>query len=196
VVKGIRGDSSPERKHVPYDDWVRSSRFERLAHFMDIWSRQYPRFTASFRIRNSGNWEIQLRPCGGHIILLNFRKRMTFSQTCLYYTRTTDKRQLLTAIVTSVYTGRQRPAAKTTRRDHTRGPHKMSISTRQQRIHIIIIAPFGDAYEKIGTIQRRLAWPLHKDDTLSRSGRSTDLNIYFVLICNRSLLCCNYMLPL
>src|SRR5882724_10630239 len=27
--------------------------------------------------------------------------------------------------------------------------------------------------------QRRLAWPLHKDDTLSRSGRSTDLNIYF-----------------
>ncbi|KAF9463520.1 hypothetical protein BDZ94DRAFT_1163835, partial [Collybia nuda] len=42
--------------------------------------------------------------------------------------------------------------------------------------------PFGVTYEKIGTIQRRLAWPLHKDDTLSRSGRSTDLNIYFVLI--------------
>ncbi|KAF9564552.1 hypothetical protein CPC08DRAFT_631113, partial [Agrocybe pediades] len=39
--------------------------------------------------------------------------------------------------------------------------------------------PFGVTYEKIGTIQRRLAWPLHKDDTLSRSGRSTDLNIYF-----------------
>ena len=38
--------------------------------------------------------------------------------------------------------------------------------------------PFGVTYEKIGTIQRRLAWPLHKDDTLSRSGRSTDLNIY------------------
>ncbi|EIW58387.1 uncharacterized protein TRAVEDRAFT_123363, partial [Trametes versicolor FP-101664 SS1] len=37
---------------------------------------------------------------------------------------------------------------------------------------------FGVTYEKIGTIQRRLAWPLHKDDTLSRSGRSTDLNIY------------------
>lgn len=30
--------------------------------------------------------------------------------------------------------------------------------------------PFGVTYEKIGTIQRRLAWPLHKDDTLSRSG--------------------------
>jgi hypothetical protein len=43
------------------------------------------------------------------------------------------------------------------------------------------IAPFGDAYEKIGTIQRRLAWPLHKDDTLFQSGRSTDLNIYFTL---------------
>ena len=40
-------------------------------------------------------------------------------------------------------------------------------------------APFGDAYEKIGTIQRRLAWPLHKDDTLFQSGRPTGLNIYF-----------------
>ncbi|KAF8950568.1 hypothetical protein BDZ97DRAFT_1186741 [Flammula alnicola] len=39
--------------------------------------------------------------------------------------------------------------------------------------------PFGVTYKKIGTIQRRLAWPLHKDDTLSRSGRFTDLNIYF-----------------
>ncbi|KAI0355717.1 hypothetical protein OH77DRAFT_1539528 [Trametes cingulata] len=40
------------------------------------------------------------------------------------------------------------------------------------------IVPFGVTYEKIGTIQRRLAWPLHKDDTLSRSGRPTGLNIY------------------
>ncbi|KAA1475844.1 hypothetical protein DENSPDRAFT_826543, partial [Dentipellis sp. KUC8613] len=39
--------------------------------------------------------------------------------------------------------------------------------------------PFGVTYEKIGTIQRRLAWPLHKDDTLSQSGRPTGLNIYF-----------------
>ncbi len=46
---------------------------------------------------------------------------------------------------------------------------------------LIIIAPFGDAYEKIGTIQRRLAWPLHKDDTLFQSGRPTGLNIYFTL---------------
>ena len=44
---------------------------------------------------------------------------------------------------------------------------------------ISIIALFGDAYEKIGTIQRRLAWPLHKDDTLFQSGRPTGLNIYF-----------------
>ncbi|KIJ97733.1 hypothetical protein K443DRAFT_105167 [Laccaria amethystina LaAM-08-1] len=44
-----------------------------------------------------------------------------------------------------------------------------------------IYVPFGVTYEKIGTIQRRLAWPLHKDDTLSRSGRPTGLNIYFVL---------------
>ncbi|KAI0746039.1 hypothetical protein C8Q76DRAFT_600974, partial [Earliella scabrosa] len=42
--------------------------------------------------------------------------------------------------------------------------------------------PFGVTYEKIGTIQRRLAWPLHKDDTLSRSGRPTGLNIYCLLI--------------
>ncbi|KAI0299528.1 hypothetical protein BC826DRAFT_906360, partial [Russula brevipes] len=42
------------------------------------------------------------------------------------------------------------------------------------------IAPFGDAYEKIGTIQRRLAWPLHKDDTLFQSGRPTGLNIYLI----------------
>jgi len=47
-----------------------------------------------------------------------------------------------------------------------------------------MFVPFGVTYEKIGTIQRRLAWPLHKDDTLSRSGRSTDLNIYFVLHLN------------
>ncbi|EIM84465.1 uncharacterized protein STEHIDRAFT_61381, partial [Stereum hirsutum FP-91666 SS1] len=41
------------------------------------------------------------------------------------------------------------------------------------------IVPFGVTYEKIGTIQRRLAWPLHKDDTLLQSGRPTGLNIYF-----------------
>ncbi|KAI0794257.1 hypothetical protein C8Q74DRAFT_1247617, partial [Fomes fomentarius] len=42
-------------------------------------------------------------------------------------------------------------------------------------VHIV---PLGVTYEKIGTIQRRLAWPLHKDDTLSWSGRPTGLNIY------------------
>ena len=31
-----------------------------------------------------------------------------------------------------------------------------------------MVVPFGVTYEKIGTIQRRLAWPLHKDDTLFR----------------------------
>ncbi|KAL6297833.1 hypothetical protein BKA93DRAFT_717154, partial [Sparassis latifolia] len=46
-----------------------------------------------------------------------------------------------------------------------------------------VYVPFGVTYEKIGTIQRRLAWPLHKDDTLSRSGRPTGLNIY-VLFCS------------
>ncbi|KIK69108.1 hypothetical protein GYMLUDRAFT_153050 [Collybiopsis luxurians FD-317 M1] len=41
--------------------------------------------------------------------------------------------------------------------------------------------PFGVTYENIGTIQRRLAWPLHKDDTLFQSGSSTELNIYCFL---------------
>ncbi|KZT34052.1 hypothetical protein SISSUDRAFT_992342, partial [Sistotremastrum suecicum HHB10207 ss-3] len=39
--------------------------------------------------------------------------------------------------------------------------------------------PFGVAYIILGTIQRRLAWPLHKDDTLNQSGRASALNIYF-----------------
>ncbi|KAG2031616.1 hypothetical protein BDR03DRAFT_1028726, partial [Suillus americanus] len=45
--------------------------------------------------------------------------------------------------------------------------------------------PLRGDIRKIGTIQRRLAWPLHKDDTLSRSGRPTGLNIYcsFFLRC-------------
>ena len=66
-------------------------------------------------------------------------------------------------------------------RDHgyTRGPGKISNCSCQEGIRPILIAPFGDAYEKIGMIQRRLAWPLHKDDTLFQSGRPTGLNIYF-----------------
>jgi hypothetical protein len=61
----------------------------------------------------------------------------------------------------------------------TRGLNKIEKFTCAIRSSTIIIAPFGDAYEKIGTIQRRLAWPLHKDDTLFQSGRPTGLNIYF-----------------
>ncbi|KAI6140428.1 hypothetical protein BKA82DRAFT_170839, partial [Pisolithus tinctorius] len=52
-------------------------------------------------------------------------------------------------------------------------------------------------YVKIGTIQRRLACPLHKDDTLFRSGRPTGLNIYFVfslvLLCSH---CSNIILKI
>ena len=61
----------------------------------------------------------------------------------------------------------------------TRVLHKIRISTHGEGVGALTIAPFGDAYEKIGTIQRRLAWPLHKDDTLFQSGRPTGLNIYF-----------------
>ncbi|KAI5889535.1 uncharacterized protein SCHCODRAFT_059117, partial [Schizophyllum commune H4-8] len=45
-----------------------------------------------------------------------------------------------------------------------------------------LYVPFGVTYEKFGTIQRRLAWPLHKDDTLFRSGRPTGLNIYCLFL--------------
>jgi hypothetical protein len=65
----------------------------------------------------------------------------------------------------------------------TRGPYKINISSCRDQVRPIPIAPFGDAYEKIGTIQRRLAWPLHKDDTLFQSGRPTGLNIYFYFPC-------------
>jgi hypothetical protein len=71
---------------------------------------------------------------------------------------------------------------------HTRGPYKISISSCRDQFCPISIAPFGDAYEKIGTIQRRLAWPLHKDDTLFQSGRPTGLNIYFIFPSQISLL--------
>ena len=33
---------------------------------------------------------------------------------------------------------------------------------------MLILSIFGWAYTKIGTIQRRLAWPLRKDDTQNR----------------------------
>ena len=61
----------------------------------------------------------------------------------------------------------------------TRDPNKMQNLAHDPLCLPLYNVPFGVTYEKIGTIQRRLAWPLHKDDTLSRSGRSTDLNIYF-----------------
>ena len=37
-----------------------------------------------------------------------------------------------------------------------------------QKIEIYECASFGCTYTKIGTIQRRLAWPLRKDDTQNR----------------------------
>ncbi|KAH9038025.1 hypothetical protein EDB83DRAFT_1740733 [Lactarius deliciosus] len=63
-------------------------------------------------------------------------------------------------------------------RPTTRALNKMQKFTGSIASFSRTIAPFGDAYEKIGTIQRRLAWPLHKDDTLFQSGRPTGLNIY------------------
>ena len=58
------------------------------------------------------------------------------------------------------------------------GQTKCKASTDSIIQFLIYLVPFGVTYEKIGTIQRRLAWPLHKDDTLFRSGRPTGLNIY------------------
>ncbi|KAJ3726165.1 hypothetical protein C8R42DRAFT_660152 [Lentinula raphanica] len=47
------------------------------------------------------------------------------------------------------------------------------------RFKYLFNVPFGVTYEKSGTIQRRLAWPLHKDDTLPQSGRTSVQNICF-----------------
>ncbi|KAI0079179.1 hypothetical protein K474DRAFT_1737375 [Panus rudis PR-1116 ss-1] len=63
------------------------------------------------------------------------------------------------------------------------GPHKIRDSPPIPLKRALHNVPFGVTYEKIGTIQRRLAWPLHKDDTLSRSGRPTGLNIYCSFFC-------------
>ena len=38
---------------------------------------------------------------------------------------------------------------------------------------------FGPTYTKIGTIQRRLAWPLRKDDTQNREAFQT---FFFVIL--------------
>ncbi|KAA1471280.1 hypothetical protein DENSPDRAFT_893395 [Dentipellis sp. KUC8613] len=93
-------------------------------------------------------------------------------------------------VITAVRRGRARPrracrAAPPTRLD-TRRPNK--IQKRAWRLPNLATTsvPFGVTYEKIGTIQRRLAWPLHKDDTLSQSGRPTGLNIYFLLHLSRT----------
>jgi hypothetical protein len=60
----------------------------------------------------------------------------------------------------------------------TREPHRNRVLARPSCPFPHPDVPFGVTYDKIGTIQRRLAWPLHKDDTLSRSGRPAGLNIY------------------
>ena len=45
-----------------------------------------------------------------------------------------------------------------------------------------VTCPLRSDIRKIGTIQRRLAWPLHKDDTLFQSGRPSGLNIYCLFL--------------
>ncbi|EGN96525.1 hypothetical protein SERLA73DRAFT_111123 [Serpula lacrymans var. lacrymans S7.3] len=68
----------------------------------------------------------------------------------------------------------QHCAATTRRPNKSHNYFRRSLSIPKDNV------PFGVTYVKIGTIQRRLAWPLHKDDTLFRSGRPTGLNIYFL----------------
>ena len=53
-----------------------------------------------------------------------------------------------------------------------------------------LVGGFWVTYKKIGTIQRRLAWPLHKHDTFSRSGKPTGLNVYFVHFIHKLLISC------
>jgi hypothetical protein len=54
----------------------------------------------------------------------------------------------------------------------------MQSSVRAHAFITLCYVPFGVTYDKIGTIQRRLAWPLHKDDTLVQSGSATADNIF------------------
>ena len=42
------------------------------------------------------------------------------------------------------------------------------MQVRKQQLELDVGARFGSTYTKIGTIQRRLAWPLLKDDTQIR----------------------------
>jgi hypothetical protein len=63
--------------------------------------------------------------------------------------------------------------------DVTRQTHK-TVNTQSDSTYLYV--PFGVTYDKIGTIQRRLAWPLHKDDTLVQSGSATADNIFMLLI--------------
>ena len=77
---------------------------------------------------------------------------------------------------------------------HTRNLNETQNIDHDHPLRTQLNVPFGVTYEKIGTIQRRLAWPLHKDDTLSRSGRPTGLNIYALFandIFARALLRCS-----
>jgi hypothetical protein len=59
-----------------------------------------------------------------------------------------------------------------------RGTCQIRKSVRANGDFLLYHVPFGVTYDKIGTIQRRLAWPLHKDDTLVQSGSATADNIY------------------
>lgn len=58
---------------------------------------------------------------------------------------------------------------------HRRGAHETVTATvapptplKQEPVLPVLCACFGSTYTKIGTIQRRLAWPLRKDDTQIR----------------------------
>ena len=43
-----------------------------------------------------------------------------------------------------------------------------SLATARGTLSLALLPKFGSTYTKIGTIQRRLAWPLRKDDTQNR----------------------------
>ena len=75
--------------------------------------------------------------------------------------------------------GRIRTATMTARAStDNRRLAKFENTSRGTAFSSMLIVPFGVTYEKIGTIQRRLAWPLHKDDTLFRVECTSVHNIY------------------
>ena len=126
-------------------------------------------------------WTQNIHPVASHLRLLKCNPHFSFSRLILFPHCTCNSQSCVTLkrCIHSIHhsmrpenqvwysqgysNSEQNMSARTS---VTHATNKMKIFTFNIRCCSQITAPFGDAYEKIGTIQRRLGWPLHKDDTL------------------------------